>query len=251
MSFRIAIVESDEARLHTLTQSVTEMNYVLAAAYNTRVAATASLAEARPDLVLLDVHLEGPYQGIELARYIRQHLPIPFVFITQVLDKQTVDAVKQTIPAGYIISPFTHEDLYAAIEMALMHHAVHHEARRRNTAILSEPNADRPILLNDAVFIKQKTQFVKLHLQELAYVEACDNYVTLVATQAKHLLRSTIKQMEEALPQHFVRIHRSYIINLEKLDGFNPDQAFLAGFTLPIGKNYHSSLVERLSVLGS
>ena len=76
-----------------------------------------------PDLVLLDIYLQGPESGIVIGKELRAQGNIPFIYITSHFDKATVEEAKMTRPNGYLIKPFTKEDVYVAIEMALMNFA--------------------------------------------------------------------------------------------------------------------------------
>lgn len=71
------------------------------------------------DLVLLDISIKGTLNGIDLAKVIREHYHIPFIFLTSFSDAATLNAAKQTMPYGYIVKPFNEHDLKVNIEMAL------------------------------------------------------------------------------------------------------------------------------------
>jgi PAS domain S-box-containing protein len=93
----------------------------------TAVAATAEQAlrlvqTATPDLVLMDIHLKGPVDGIETALEIRQRFRLPVVFVTAHADKTTLQRARQTEPFGYIVKPISALSLTSTIEMALHKH---------------------------------------------------------------------------------------------------------------------------------
>lgn len=73
----------------------------------------------RPDLVLLDITIKGTLSGIDLAKIIRKKYNFPFIFLTSHSDLNTLNDVKETLPYGYIVKPFTQNDLRSAIELAL------------------------------------------------------------------------------------------------------------------------------------
>lgn len=75
-----------------------------------------------PDLVLLDINLNGGEEGIEIAKLINERYSLPFVFLTSYSDKITLLHAKNTEPAGYIVKPFTDAGLYATLEIALFNH---------------------------------------------------------------------------------------------------------------------------------
>ena len=75
-----------------------------------------------PDLIILDINIEGHMDGIQLAESLRHHHNIPYIFLTSHADHNTLNKAKQTIPYGYIVKPFKNGDLISAIEMALFRH---------------------------------------------------------------------------------------------------------------------------------
>jgi len=78
-----------------------------------------AFANHAPDLVLLDITIQGHFNGIDLAKVIRKKYKFPFIFLTSHSDLATLNAVKETFPYGYIVKPFTKNDLLTNIELAL------------------------------------------------------------------------------------------------------------------------------------
>lgn len=72
-----------------------------------------------PDLVILDITIKGSLNGIDLAHIIRDKYNFPFVYLTSHSDRMTLDAVKETLPYGYIVKPFTRQNLMSTIELAI------------------------------------------------------------------------------------------------------------------------------------
>ena len=76
-----------------------------------------------PDLVLLDINLNGAMDGLIIAEKINEQFNIPFIFITSYSDKSTLEKAKYTEPSGYIVKPFNEGGLYSTLEIALYNHA--------------------------------------------------------------------------------------------------------------------------------
>lgn len=79
---------------------------------------------ARPALCLMDVQLNGPLDGIDTAKQLRDRFAIPVIFLTGCLDSKTVERARTVLPYGYLSKPFTADGLVAAIEVGLFHHAI-------------------------------------------------------------------------------------------------------------------------------
>ncbi len=81
-------------------------------------------AQVEADLILLDINIKGTLSGIDLAKIIRKKYNVPFVYLTSFSDKTTLDLVKDTLPYGYIVKPFSENDLKVNIELALFKHSM-------------------------------------------------------------------------------------------------------------------------------
>lgn len=86
-------------------------------------------------------------------------------------------------------------------------------------------------------------------MNELLVLEANDNYATLHTVAGQYVLKTTLKTLQEALPDYFWRIHRSYVINLHHIKSFDYEEAVVGNKTLPIGKSYFPELMEKIKVL--
>ena len=202
--------------------------------------AITALQNSHPDIAIIDIGIKGDKNGIDIANYITANLDIPFVFASSHGDKNTIDKAKQTRPAAYLVKPFTEEDLYATIETALVNFG--------NQKIKAEPE-EEIILINDGFFIRHKNKFIKILLEELMYAEANDNYVNLFTADTHFTLKTTLLKLQEVLPHYFLRIQKSYIVNLHQLKSFDAEEVAVNNKTLPIGKSYSEALMEKLKIV--
>ena len=118
---RTLIVE-DELIIAADLQSILEdLGYEVVGIARTAADAEQTIEQEQVDLVLLDIVLSGDRDGVDLAHVIRRHQSIPIVFVTSHADENTVRRAKAIRPEGYLVKPFTREDVYASIEIALSH----------------------------------------------------------------------------------------------------------------------------------
>lgn len=119
MSAKIIIIE-DEAIIAAEIQLILEkLGYQVIGKARNGDKALDLLATAQPDLALLDITIKGTLNGIDLAKIIREKYHYPFVFLTSHSDMDTINQVKETLPYGYVVKPFTESDLRSVIELAL------------------------------------------------------------------------------------------------------------------------------------
>jgi DNA-binding NarL/FixJ family response regulator len=118
-AIRVLIVEDDPIISEDIRDMLTSVNYqVVGTAYN-KDDALILIEKMKPDLVLLDINLDGNFEGFEIADYINKTRKVPFLYLTSYSGKDIVGKAKQTLPMGYIVKPFNEQELFTSIEIAL------------------------------------------------------------------------------------------------------------------------------------
>jgi len=115
----ILIVEDEALVAMDLESRLVKLGYRVTSVFSHSDKAINHLSIHSPDLVLCDININGPGDGIDVAMYVREHKKIPLVFLTALSDKSTLDRAKKALPYGYIVKPFEDDDLKTSIEMAL------------------------------------------------------------------------------------------------------------------------------------
>src|ERR1039457_593302 len=124
MSTRIFIVEDERIVAEDIRMTLESFGYAVAGIAASRDQALAEIRRTSPDLVLMDIVLKGPGDGVETARLVREQFDIPAVFLTAHADNATLHRAKVTEPFGYILKPFEGHELYSGVEIALYRHQV-------------------------------------------------------------------------------------------------------------------------------
>jgi hypothetical protein len=119
---RIVVVEDEAIVAMDVQATLRRSGYDVAAVVGSGPAAIEAAGGARPDLVLMDIRLSGPMDGIEAGRAIRDRFGIPVVFLTAHADEATVERTSEAAPYGYVLKPFDEAELRRAIELALRRH---------------------------------------------------------------------------------------------------------------------------------
>jgi signal transduction histidine kinase len=118
------IVEDEGITAMSIKNSLEETGYTVSSVVSTGEEAVKKSGEDRPDLVLMDIVLNGQMDGIEAARHIQSRFNIPVVYLTAYSDDKMIDRVRETTPFGYIIKPFDERELRVAVEIALYKHDI-------------------------------------------------------------------------------------------------------------------------------
>jgi PAS domain S-box-containing protein len=132
---QILIVEDEIIIAENIRARLNSLGYAVSAIVFSGEEAIQKAAETRPDLVLMDIKLEGDMDGVEAAEQIRARFDIPVVYLTAYADDDTLQRAKITEPFGYILKPFEVRELHTAIEVALYKHKMERKLRSRERFI--------------------------------------------------------------------------------------------------------------------
>lgn len=133
---KIMIVEDEWIAAEDTQYKLQDLGYIVSALASTGNEAIQKAKEDKPDLILTDIVIEGEMDGIEVAKQVYSCFDIPFIYLTAYADDKILERIKITEPYGYIVKPFTNEDLKIAIELALYKHKAEGK-RRKQTQDLS------------------------------------------------------------------------------------------------------------------
>jgi DNA-binding LytR/AlgR family response regulator len=184
-------------------------------------------------LALLDINLNGYQTGIDVGEYIKENLDIPFLYLTSHDDMAIVNAALQTSPHAFLNKPFQKIAVYTAVNLAL-------KGFRRRESSDDQDN-------EDALFIKEKHMFTKILLADLLYIRSDDNYLELHTKKKKYTIRETMKNMINQLPGNlFLRVHKSYIVNLNAISGINYIHVMIEDVEIPITADSRNELMSRI-----
>ena len=134
----VMVVEDELIIAENLKITLTGMGYDVPPVAGTSSEAISTADSCLPDLILMDIILEGSeIDGVETARRIRSRHDIPVVFVTAYADDATLERVKVTEPSAYILKPFNERELYSAIELALHRHRIEQEIKKRDNILFA------------------------------------------------------------------------------------------------------------------
>ncbi|WP_341902903.1 LytTR family transcriptional regulator DNA-binding domain-containing protein [Fluviicola taffensis] len=239
---KLFIVEDESIIMDYLEQCLLDAGFEVVGKADNFDSAKKLVQDSKPDLLLLDINLGAGPDGVDLAHFVNQQLKIPFLFVTSNTDAKTLDRVKLTNPAGFIMKPFRKDDLATQIELAW--HAF--QIRKSNAGVVFANS----VLANTYFFIKDKQKLVKLAYSDISYVEACDNYSILYTKESKFIISYSLKHVEAKLPlKDFLRVHRSYLVNITQISQINPKSLMLMdGKEIPVSEAHRAELLKRVNL---
>ena len=120
---KVGIVEDEMIIADTICLALQNLNYDYCKPANSFAKAIQMIESEKPDIVLLDINLNAKLDGIDLGHHINANYAIPIIYLTANSDKATIERCKETLPNAFLIKPFSNEELFSAIEIALFSHS--------------------------------------------------------------------------------------------------------------------------------
>ena len=217
---KIGIVEDEMIISENIKSSLKQLGYDVAPIASDFDAAVSMIEAEHPDFMILDICIQGEHDGIELASYINEHYEIPFIYLTGNSETVSVERAKQTNPVGYLVKPFTKEDLYTSIEISFSNYL-----RSKSTIPVSSNvrSSINNFIVDDSLFIKEGSSFYKVPFKDILYLESDHIYVKVATSFDKtYIVRSSLQQfMLNFDPERYFRVHRSFVVNLECVESIN------------------------------
>ncbi|GAB2853357.1 LytTR family DNA-binding domain-containing protein [Hymenobacter ruber] len=231
------MVDDDPLSVQIVLNCINNTPFLTAVgSFTNPIEAAESLRTAPVDLLFLDVEMPL-LSGIELLGMLQQ--PPLVVLITSSKD-YAVQAFEHAV-VDYLVKPVSYARFLQASQKAL----AMAERRASTTApdAIEAPDADA-----DFTFVKVDNKLVRVGFDEVRYVEALGDYVHIVTGQSKLIVYSTMKAVEEKFPSNrFVRVHRSFIVNFNRIQALEDNSVIVEGKHIPVGQTYLREVMQRLN----
>jgi DNA-binding LytR/AlgR family response regulator len=237
---KIGIVEDEAIIADDLAALLEEMGYTCPEPAANYEDALAMLQRFDPDIAIVDINLAGRPDGLKVARYINEKLKKPFIFLTANSDPETVTSAREFRPAAYLVKPFQKADIYTAIEIALYNFQI--DQKDQDAPQLTK-------LITDSLFVRDGDFFTKVRFDDIVYLSSEHVYVTIHTQSKKYLVRSTMQDyLLNFDPEQFLRVHRSYVVNLKWIERINTQSITAGGFDIPVSRQLRDDLLRRLKL---
>lgn len=235
---QIVILEDELIVVKDLSRRLSQMGYEVAATFAEGEALIAYLGKNTADLLLVDIQLKGHLDGVETVKAIKHLSDAPVVFITAQADKTTFNEAKEVKPSAYLIKPYNTFDLQTSIELAI-----------ENSSNLDK-GEESSYIVDEKIFVRGKNRFERIDLKDIRYLEASGNYTDIITEKNKYVVTAKLGHLESQLNEaYFFRCHRSYMVNLKMVDGFDDVNVYIGSNKIPISKGSKKAFLDRLRVV--
>ncbi len=186
------------------------------------------LNENPVSLLFLDVEMSGA-TGFELLDGLNYQ---PLVILTTSKEEYAYNAFQYHV-SDFLKKPFTYKRFLEALDK-----------------VMASGPRETPPQATDHFFIKTEGKLVRLTYDDVLYIESVGNYARFVTADQRYLIPSTIKALEEKINSaRFMRVHRSYIVNLLKITDIRENDLFIDGTEIPISKSLRNEVLKRIVIL--
>jgi len=241
------IIDDNEINRLTLERAVERHDQLsLAASFPDAVEALAYFnGGGKVEVLLLDI--EMPHiSGLELVELLPE--PRPAVILVTTHSTFAVDAFQLRV-LDYLVKPVSYARFCQAVARVMEQQAALAARPALPEAPTAPASSDFSATGTD-LFVKTNGKLLRINFEEVLFIEALSTYVVLVTGKHKHVVGGTLKSIEERLPfRHFVRVHRSYIVNLHRIEAVEDNMLKLGQYEVPVSKAYQDEFMQRLRAL--
>ncbi|WP_298512230.1 LytTR family transcriptional regulator DNA-binding domain-containing protein [uncultured Kordia sp.] len=250
-TIKILVVEDEIILAQDISGRLTDMHYEVVGIAPS-VAKAVAILETRKDIdiIMIDIILKGDKDGIELAKIVNEKYQIPFIFLTSHADASLVERAKKVHPYAYILKPFNDRQVKVAIELALINFS--NKTPGKDVFENKETIAEelQVFQIKDSLFLKKNQHFVRVPLVDILCIKADNNYCTVFTKSERFVYAVVMKKIESQLPtESFVRTHRSYIVNINQVHGFEGNLLFVGTHKIPVSKSQKEYVFKRFKTI--
>lgn len=235
---RVLIVEDNSLVAEEIAITLKKHSLEISGICSSGEDALKAFREKEPDLVLMDIELDGAMDGIETASEIMKHRSVPIIYLTDHVDDKNVKRSLNTNPANYLPKPYDEAGLIRAIQIAF-HNAT-------TSSINQSPAATR----EDTFLLTASQQFERVYYKDVLYLKAARSYCDVVTDQNTYTVCNSMNHVQEEhfrSPQ-FIRVHRSYVVNSKRITKVVGNVIYLNEAEINMGKEYRDDLMNSLKL---
>jgi DNA-binding LytR/AlgR family response regulator len=241
------IVDDEESAINVLRSYVEKVPFLqLVGTALDPLQALEQLRNNKADLVFLDIHMPN-LSGLDMMRMIPHTCK---VVLTTAYSEFAVKGFELEA-LDYLLKPISFERFLRAAQRALAASQQQPAAETSHPEKTAQPEkAGYPEMENDFLFVKTETKgkMIKVKFSEIMYIEGLKNYVSIFTPEERIVTYTSFIQLEEMLPPSFMRVHKSYIVPLDKIKAVDGNQILLYNMKnyIPMGESYRSAFFNAL-----
>lgn len=230
------IIDDEPLAREGLASYVREVDFLhLTATCENPVELIKLLDQHKIDLVFLDIQMPK-MNGIDFLKIVQNP---PMVVITSAYPSYALESFHLNV-LDYLLKPITFDRFFKSAHKAKDYHRLLTNAASPNLQKDEQDTADY-------FFIKCGNKYEKIYFDDILYVQGMQNYVTIFTSKGKHLTLLNLKSLEQSLDsRYFIRVHKSYMVSISKIDGIEGNEIFIQSHRIPISRNHREQVISQV-----
>lgn len=234
MTLRCAVIDDEYLARQYISDYIQKIPFLeLKGDFNSPLKAIDLIKSGKIDLIFLDIQMPE-ITGLDFLKTLDKK---PYVIITTAYKQYALEGYELSV-TDYLLKPFSFERFLKAVNKVL-------ELKEKALGTGTQLSDDQPetTLHDDYIVIRADRKHYKVNYEDLIYIEGQKAYVTFHTSTKRITALASLKDLAEKLPEkRFIRIHKSYIVSVKKIDSLEGNQIEIGDKRLPIGKSYKKEL---------
>ena len=229
------IVEDEPLAAKVLSDYISQVPFLeLKGSFKDAILATDYLRQNTVDLIFLDIHLPK-LKGMAFLKTLTNP---PAVIITTAYHQYAVEGFNLNV-TDYLLKPFEFERFLTAVTKVKTARPASAKAMAGEGKQESIENKE----IKDFIFLNVQKKKVKISFSDILYIESQREYIKIITTKNEYVTKMSTHEIENLLPANlFRRIHRSFIVSINKIESYTADMVEVNGVSIPIGRDYRNSI---------
>ena len=228
------VIDDEPLAIQLLENHIAKVSFLeLASTFSNPMEALISINSKPVDLIFLDIQMPQ-LNGIHFMQLLQNRAQ---VIITSAYQEYAIDGFEHNV-IDYLLKPISFERFYKAVEKA---HNLKNPAQKIDRSQELQPAT------GGYIFVKVETKMVRVELDDILFIEGLKNYVSIMTKSQRIITLQVMKQLEEILPPNrFIRVHKSYIVAMDKISSIERQEITINDRIIPIGITYQEHFFKLL-----
>lgn len=237
---RCLVVDDEPLALHIIEDYISKVPFLTLVKSTTNpIEALTMVQEGGVDLVFLDVQMPE-LTGIQFLKISngKAKMILTTAYPQYALEGYELDVV------DYLLKPIAFDRFFKAVQkaQAILRPSAGTQAVVEQVQPQQQPQSD---FMSDFIFVKSEHKIQKVYLRDILFIEGLKDYISIFTPQERIITLQNMKKMEDALPErHFVRVHKSYIVSLNKIDSIERSRIWIGDKIIPVGDTYRDDFFK-------
>ncbi|PCI31192.1 MAG: DNA-binding response regulator [Flavobacteriaceae bacterium] len=228
MKYKCLIIDDEKLARGLIATHLSQLDdFEVVASCSSAIEASKILLEETIDLIFLDIEMPV----LKGTDFLKNLVHKPMVIFTTAYRDYAIEGFELNA-VDYILKPITFQRFFKAIE----------RFRVLQNTMVPSPIITKAVPKDSYIYIRKDRKQVKVFLDSIRYIESFKDYIKIHLNKESHITKYSISSFEKKLDDRFIRIHRSYIINKDKISAYTKNDIEIGKIEIPIGENYREKI---------